>query len=76
MQIPPAAAAGAAAAGAAAAAAAMFSTHRVKVSRLFWFCLYLQRRVCQRAALQARFRRRTSKLPAVVLTLLCESTLR
>jgi hypothetical protein len=44
---------------------------------LFRFCLYLQRRVCQCAALQARFRSRTSQsLYLALLTLCSESTVR
>ena len=49
---------------------------RVKASLLFRFCFYLQRRVCQRAALQARFRSRTSPSLIQVLTLCSESTVR
>ena len=45
---------------------------RVKVS--FSFLFYLERRLFQRAALQARFRSRTSFLLSVVLTLCSEST--
>jgi hypothetical protein len=45
-----------------------------EASRLFLFLFYLERRVCQRAALQARFRSRISR-GAVVLTVPAESTL-
>lgn len=47
---------------------------RSNPTRSSGFCFYLQLRVCQRAALQARFRRRTSSFSYLELTLPCEST--
>ena len=47
------------------------------VKLLLCFCLYLQRRLFQPAALQARFRSRTSQsLSQALLTFPCESTVR
>ena len=40
------------------------------------FCFVVEQRVCQRAALQARFRSKTSFALSFALTLPCESTMR